>query len=93
MTAYVVVHATVKNAEKMAAYAAVAGPTVASFGGEIVCRGASEVLSGNNPHGVMVVIKFSDRATAKAWYDSPTYQAAIANRSEAMDSVFILGGE
>ena len=93
MTAYVVVHATVKNAEKMTAYAAVAGPTVASFGGEIVCRGASEVLSGSNPHGVMVVIKFSDRATAKAWYNSPAYQAAIPNRSEGMDSVFILGGE
>ena len=93
MTAYVVVHATVKNAEKLAEYSAAAGPTVASFGGEFLCRGASEVLSGNNAHGVMVVLKFADRATAKAWYNSPAYQAAIPARTEGMDSVFILGGE
>jgi uncharacterized protein (DUF1330 family) len=50
-------------------------------------------LSGNNPHGVMVVVKFPDRATATAWYNSPAYQAAIPARTEGMDSVFILGGE
>ena len=32
-------------------------------------------------------------ATAKAWYIRPASQAAIANRSEGRDSVFILGGE
>lgn len=93
MAAYVVVHATIKNAEKMGEYSAVAGPSVASFGGEMLSRGPSEVLSGSNPHSVMVVIKFPDRATAKAWYESPAYQAAIAARTEGMDSVFILGGE
>ena len=93
MTAYVVVHATVKNAEKLAEYGAAAAPTVASFGGEFVCRGASEVLAGANPHGVMVILKFPDRATATAWYNSPAYQAAIPARTEGMDSVFILGGE
>ena len=93
MSAYVVVHATVKNAEKLAEYSAAAGPTVASFGGEFLSRGASEVLSGNSPHGVLVVIKFDSRATAKAWYNSPEYQAAIPARNEGMDSVFIVGGE
>ena len=93
MTAYVTVHATVKNAEKMVEYGAAAGPTLASFGGEFICRGPSEVLSGNNAHAVMVILKFPDRASAKAWYNSPAYQAAIPTRSEGMDSVFILGGE
>lgn len=93
MTAFVVVHATVKNAEKLAEYSGIAAPTVASFGGEFVSRGPSEVLSGNHSHGVMVVLKFPDRATAKAWYNSPAYQAAIPARTEGMDSVFILGGE
>lgn len=93
MAAYVVVHATIKNTDKMAEYAAVAAPSVASFGGEFVSRGPSETLSGSNPHGVMVVIKFADRATAKAWYESPAYQGAIPARNEGMDSVFILGGE
>lgn len=93
MTAYVVVHATVKSAEKMAEYGAAAGPTLAAFGGELVSRGPSEVLAGSNAHGLMVVLKFPDRAAAKAWYNSPAYQAAIPTRLEAIDSVFILGGE
>lgn len=93
MAAYVIVHATIKNPEKMAEYAAVAGLSIASFGGQLLARGASEVLFGGHPHGVMVVIEFADRAQAKAWYNSPVYQAAIPARGEGMDSVFILGGE
>lgn len=93
MAAYVAVHATIKNADKMAEYSAAAGPSLAPFGGKLLSRGPSEVLSGSNPHGVMVLIEFPDRASAKAWYASPAYQAAIPARTEGMDSVFILGGE
>lgn len=93
MTAFVVVHATIKNADKMAEYSAVAGPSLANFGGEFVSRGPSEVLSGDHGHGVMVVLKFPNREAAKNWYASPAYQAAIPARTEGMDSVFILGGE
>ncbi len=93
MSAYVVVHATVKSPEKMAEYSAAAGPTLAAFGGKLVSRGASETLAGSQPHGVMVVLEFPDRASAKAWYASDAYQAAIPTRLEAMDSLFILGGE
>ena len=39
MAAYVIVHATIKNPEKMAEYAAVAGPSIASFGGQLLARG------------------------------------------------------
>ena len=34
MSAYVIVHATIKNPEKVKEYAAIAGPTVAAAGGE-----------------------------------------------------------
>ncbi|MAE04785.1 MAG: hypothetical protein CMH76_00460 [Nitrospinae bacterium] len=36
-----------------------------------------------------MVIKFPDQVAAKAWYDSPEYQALIPNRDEAADMVFI----
>ena len=93
MAAYVVVHSTIKDPDKMQEYAAAAGPTFASFGGEMLSKGPSEALSGSHGHKIMVVIKFPDRKTALAWYNSPPYQALIPTRTAAMDSVFILGGE
>jgi uncharacterized protein (DUF1330 family) len=93
MSAYVVVHGTVKDQGKMQEYAAAAGPTLAPFGGELVCRGASETLAGEHPHSIMVILRFPDRKAVHAWYASPAYQAAIPTRLAAMDSVFIAGGE
>ena len=93
MTAYIVAHATPKDAEKLQAYGALAVPTLAAYGGKFVARGPSEVLAGEHAHKVMVVLEFQDKDAAKRWYNSPEYQAAIPTRLEAMDSVFILGGE
>ena len=93
MSAYVVVHATPKNADKMQEYTAGAGPAVTQHGGEVVSRGPSECLHGESPHQVMVVLKFDNKQAAHDWYNSAEYQALVATRNEAMDSVFILGGE
>jgi uncharacterized protein (DUF1330 family) len=93
MSAYVVVHASPKNPEKMQAYSALAAPTLAAYGGKFIARGPCEVLAGSHEHKVLVVLEFPDKASAQRWYASPEYQAAIPTRLEAMDSVFILGGE
>ncbi len=93
MSAYIVVHATVLDPDKMQEYAGVAGPTVSSHGGKVVCRGPSEMISGESPHQIMVVIKFANRQAAKDWYNSSEYQAIIPTRIAAIDSVFFLGGE
>jgi uncharacterized protein (DUF1330 family) len=93
MTAYVTVHATPKDTEKLQAYGALAAPTLVAYGGKFVARGPCEVLSGEHAHKVMVVLEFPDKDAARRWYNSPEYQAAIPTRLEAMDSVFILGGE
>jgi uncharacterized protein (DUF1330 family) len=37
-----------------------------------------------------VVVEFSDRATAKACYDSPEYQAAKGLRQKDADADFII---
>ncbi len=93
MTAYVVVHATPKNPEKLQAYSALASQTLANYGGKFAARGPCEVLAGDHAHKVLVVLEFPDKESARRWYASPEYQAAIPVRLEAMDSVFILGGE
>lgn len=93
MSGYVVVHATVKDADKLQEYGAKAAETVAAHGGEFICRGPSEVLSGESPHNVLVIISFPSREAAANWYASAEYQALIPIRSEALDSVFVVGGE
>jgi len=93
MSGYVIVHGTVKDADKMQEYATAAGPIVAKFGGEVISRGPTEVLSGSSDHKIAVVLKFADKATAKSWYESPEYQALIPTREAGLDSVFILAGE
>jgi uncharacterized protein (DUF1330 family) len=93
MTAYVVVLASPKDADKMQEYGSAAGKTLASFGGEIAAGGPCKTLYGENPHGRIVVLKFPDTDAANDWYNSDAYQALLPLRKEAMDAVFVLGGE
>lgn len=91
MTAYVVVHAKVKDAEKLAAYAKAAGVTVADHGGEFKVRAPIlDVLAGQADYDRFVMIEFPDAAAARAWYNCPAYQALIPNRNEAADMLFTL---
>ena len=93
MSAYVIVHGTPKDTEKMQEYSAAAIATVAQHGGEFLARGPATVLSGSIDYKIAAVIQFPDAAAAKAWYDSPEYQALIPLRQEALDIAFILTGE
>lgn len=93
MTAYVVVHAKVKDPEKMQTYAGGAGPVVVAHGGEVISRGPSTLLHGESPYDLMVMLQFPTREAAETWYNSDDYQALIPTRDAAMDSVFFVGGE
>ncbi|MDC1127799.1 DUF1330 domain-containing protein [Gammaproteobacteria bacterium] len=93
MSAYVVVHLTILDGEKIAAYSAVAGPSVTNHGGEFVCKGPAEMLHGDAIGKNIVIVKFDSKAAAKAWYNSDEYQAIIPIRNEGAESCFILGGE
>ena len=75
MSAYVIVHGTVKDADKMQEYGGAAGPTVAAHGGEVVARGPATVLSGTSDHKIAVVLKFPDAGAAKAY--SPVSRSSI----------------
>ena len=93
MSAYVIVHGTPKDADKMKEYGGAAAPLVAQYGGEFIARGPAEVLSGSSDYQLAVVIRFPDKDSAQKWYHSPEYQAIIPTREQALDSVFILAGE
>ena len=50
----------------------------------LIAYGATEALEGNAPDGI-VVLQFPTVEDAKAWYNSPHYQAAIPHRKKGAD--------
>jgi uncharacterized protein (DUF1330 family) len=68
----------IKDAEKLAEYAKLAGPAITGGGGRFLARGMpTDVYE----HGLMqrtVLIEFDSIEQAKAVHDSPGYQAALA---------------
>jgi uncharacterized protein (DUF1330 family) len=50
----------------------------------LVVYGALEPLEGKAPDGI-VMLEFPTVEAAKAWYNSPEYQAAVPHRLKAAD--------
>ncbi len=58
----------------------------------IAVYGATEALEGAAPDGT-IILQFPTMADAKAWYDSPEYQAALPYRINASEyRAFIVDG-
>lgn len=91
MSAYVIfIKNAIHNPDELAAYSQLAKQargdhplTPLAFYGE------HEVLEGEAAEGV-VILQFPDMAAAKAWYDSPAYQAAKEHRLKGGDYRVIL---
>ena len=85
MPAYVIFDEKVHDPSRLEEYKSLAGPSIARMGGRFLARGGTTVsLEGDwNPQR-MVVIEFESVEQARAWYDSPDYQAAKRARQGAM---------
>ena len=58
----------------------------------LVAYGAIETVEGAAPDG-MVLLQFPTAEAAKAWYNSPAYQAALPHRMKGADyRAFIVNG-
>jgi uncharacterized protein (DUF1330 family) len=83
-----------KSAEEMALY----GQKVGAARGNhamtpLVYNGKLDVLEGGPIEGV-VILSFPTAEEARAWYDSPAYQAALAHRKAGSDHrVYIVEGK
>jgi uncharacterized protein (DUF1330 family) len=94
MAGYVVADVEVLDAEAFRQYQAQTPATVRQYGGEFVLLGgAAEAVEGDwRPHR-LVVIRFESVAAARAWYQSPEYQAVLPIRlRSARSSVVIVEG-
>jgi uncharacterized protein (DUF1330 family) len=84
MAAYIIADVTVTDAEKMAKYREWSTRAMQEHGAEVLVRGGEfEVLEGPWTPSRLVVLKFPDRATAKAFYASQTYTHARELREGA----------
>ena len=80
---YVITEIDVTDAAAFAEYAPRVQPSFAPFGGRYVVRGGkTQSLTGDAPKRV-VVLAFDSIDQARAWYDSPQYEALKALRDKA----------
>jgi uncharacterized protein (DUF1330 family) len=84
MGAYFIAQYVVNDTKLYREYQAAAAPTIQAAGGELVAFDvAAETIEGTPPGQHTVIIKFESTAAAKAWYESPGYQAAVGKRLAA----------
>ena len=73
----VVTYRSISDPEKLAAYAKLAGPAVASFGARFVARGDAAVAREQGLRQRTVVVEYPSLETAIAAYDSAAYAEAM----------------
>lgn len=94
MTAYAVGYFDeVEMGPEIVAYLEGIDATLAPFGGRYLIHGGNKtVLEGEWP-GDLIVIGFPDRASARAWYDSPAYRRLLPLRlNKAKGAVILIDG-
>ena len=90
MPGYFIARILVRDPEAYEAYRAKATETTEQYGGRYLVRGGETELREGSWTGRTVVIEFPDLATARAWYDSPEYQAILPFRLVASQGDAIL---
>lgn len=80
MAAFVISEVEIRNPEAVSRYKPLAKEAVLAFGGEYLARDAvPQALKGRfEPGERLVIIRFPDADTARSWYSSPRYTAALA---------------
>ena len=83
-SAYVLANVTVTNPEQYEQYKKLSTIAMQAHGAEVCIRGGNvQVLEGDWSPGRIVLMKFPSMEKARAFYDSPEYQAARNAREGA----------
>lgn len=91
MAAYFIAQYVVNDPAGYAEYQGGAGPTIAAHGAELVSFDvAAETVEGTPPGPQTVVLKFESTEAAKAWYNSPEYQAVVGKRLAATEGFAVI---
>ncbi len=75
---WITAYREIRDPDKLAAYARLAGPATAAFGARYLCRGPAAAAYEAGQKERVVIIEFDSLATAIAAHDSPGYRQALA---------------
>jgi uncharacterized protein (DUF1330 family) len=79
VTAYwISTYSAILDADKVAAYAELAGPALQAAGGEYLARGLPEETYESGERTRTVLIRFDSVEAVRAAHESPAYQEALA---------------
>ena len=91
MPAYILAEIQVIDAAAYEPYRPLAAASIGRFGGRFLVRGGkADLFEGAPEPERMVVIEFPDADTARRWYNSEEYQAALKIRQAASRGRVIL---
>ena len=91
MSAYVIFHNRIDDAEMLAAYVGKAIPTLDAHKAELVILDeTSTVLEGKTEYVRTVVLKFESREAAMGWYNSAEYQVILPERLAATEGFAVI---
>ena len=90
MAGYFVAKYTITNQAEYKEYLAAVGPILKAHGAEnIVVDRDSEPREGSAGQ-VTIVLRFATKAAAKAWYQSPEYQAISHLRTDNTEGIGVI---
>jgi uncharacterized protein (DUF1330 family) len=94
MAAYLIAEISITDAGGYETYKPLAEDTISVFGGTYIVRGGEvDSLEGEAVEGRVVVLEFPDLDTARRWYRSDEYQAALRVRqATARSRLFFVDG-
>src|ERR1700735_1414693 len=87
----VVTYRSISDPEKVAAYAKLAGPAVASFGARFLARGNAAVAREQGVKERTVVVEYQSLERATAAYDSPPLGEALKALGVGPGGAFRIG--
>lgn len=82
---WVATYNSIKDPNKLAAYAKLAGPAIEAAGGKFLARGNPAQVYENAANQRIVIIEFPSVAAATGAHDSPAYQEALRALGDGAD--------
>ena len=79
---------SIKNQDKLAEYAKLAGPAIQAAGGRFVIRGMTDKAYEQGVKQRTVVVEFESLAAAHTAHDGPAYQQALKVLGDAVERDF-----
>lgn len=91
MTAYVIARVAIHDRAPYGRYAAAFLPVLQKYGGRLLVSDEHpEALEGEADGRKVVIMAFADKAAARAWADSPEYQAISEDRRAGSDAIAVM---